>query len=116
MTAIFVVTLPREESNATKKKTSEKLDELSRVLKESGSKIEQMGKEIEEKRQKAKELEELSERLEALKSLKEKQVSAIRGELESLFKRNATRSKIWTILNSAVWFFLGLLVRSLLGF
>jgi len=116
LTALFVYILRSKEKAKTEKKTSEKLDELGSVLKESSSLIEQMEKEIDEKRRRAKELEGLLERLNSVVSLKEEQVSAIRNEIDSLLKRNAWRNRIWTMLLGAIWFVLGLIVRGFLGF
>lgn len=100
----------------TEEETEEKFERLSKILREAGSEIEKMEKEIKAKGKKVRELEELSQRLDSLASLKEKQVQAIREEFSSVLKESSKSNRLWTIIMGALWFILGLIVRGFLGF
>ena len=94
----------------------ERFERLSKILREAGSEIENMEREIKAKGRKVRELEELSQRLDSLASLKEKQVQAIRQEFNSALRDSSRSSRLWTIAIGAIWFVLGLIVRGFLGF
>jgi len=116
ITTLFRFRSQRQEKKETEKKTSEKFEELSNLLKTASSKIKEMENEIEDKRHKVKELEKLRKELGALVSLREDQVTAIRTEFKSIMDASARRNRIWTIIMGAFWFIIGLFVRGFLGF
>jgi peptidoglycan hydrolase CwlO-like protein len=97
-------------------KTSEKIDHLSKILKDASSEIEALEDEVKTKSKRLQELDEHSKRLETLLSLKEEQVEAIRQELRTTLKENNRSNRIWTVLIGAFWFLFGLIVRGFLGF
>jgi uncharacterized protein YoxC len=100
----------------SEKKTSEKIDQLSNLLKSASTEIEKLEEELTSKSKKLQELNDTSKRLDQLVSLKEEQVEAIKQELKSTLKESSRSNKLWTIAIGAMWFILGLIVRGFLGF
>lgn len=106
----------RRREKRTEEKTSEKIDRLSKVLKNASSEIEKLEEEVSVKSKRLEELDEISKRLESLVSLKEEQVEGIRQELKTTLKESNRSNRMWTIAIGAIWFILGLVVRGFLGF
>jgi peptidoglycan hydrolase CwlO-like protein len=100
--------------NATK--TSEKIDDLANVLKKASSEIITLEQEVSAKSKKLQELNVHSKQLEDLLSLKQEQVEAIKVQLKITLTENNRKNRIWTIAIGAIWFILGVIVRSIFRF
>ena len=106
----------RRREKRTEERTSEKIDRLSKMLKNASSEIEKLEEEVGVKSKRLEELDEVSKRLDSLVSLKEEQVEGIRQELKTTLKESNRSNRMWTIVIGAMWFILGLVVRGFLGF
>ena len=49
-------------------------------------------------------------------SLKQEQVEAIQTQLKTALTENTKKNRIWTIVIGAIWFILGVIVRSIFRF
>jgi peptidoglycan hydrolase CwlO-like protein len=96
--------------------TSEKIDDLANVLKKASSEIITLEQEVSAKSKKLQELNQHSKQLEDLLSLKQEQVEAIKAQLKTTLTENTRKNRIWTIVIGAIWFVLGVIVRSIFRF
>jgi|SRR5271157_962673 len=113
----------RKHQKQTQVRTSEKIDNLARVLRNASSEIEKLETEVtnksrrlQEQNKRLQELDETASRLDSLVSLKENQVEAIRDELKATLSESNRSNRVWTIVVGAIWFILGLLLRGFLRF
>ena len=106
--------LKKRQKEEEKEQTSKRLDQLSDILKKASEEIREMEIKINDKRKKVEQLEKTAKELDELISLREGQVNAIKAEIKAIMEKSSKRNRIWTVLNSAIWFVLGIFVRGFL--
>ena len=97
-------------------KQAKKFDDLASVLEKAALEIITLEQEVSAKSKKLQELNEHSKQLEDLLSLKQEQVEAIQTQLKTALTENTKKNRIWTIVIGAIWFILGVIVRSIFRF